>query len=312
MSDGLITKYRPTKFSQVVGQDAVVKALERAIAKGLAKTLLFTGPSGTGKTTLARIAAAELGCLPGSLIEIDAATHTGIENMRDVMDGLRYLPLGEGRIKVVLIDECHALSAQAWKSILKATEEPPEHVYWMLCTTEPTKVPETIRTRCMRLDLKPVGKQDLADLLYGIVDAEKLAATDDVVGLCVREAHGSPRQALSNLTLCADVTNKEEAGELLHSAATAPQAFELARLLNSRGRWSDVQRMLAELSEAAVDPESVRHVVRAYMTKIALTATAEAQVGRALEILDAFSQPFNHFDGASPLVLACGKLLLGR
>lgn len=309
MSDTLITKYRPQTFDDVVGQDAAVRALRASVAKRSARAYLLTGPSGTGKTTLARIVAAELGCAPADLEEIDAATHTGVDDMRAVTAQQQYRPLGGG-VRALVIDECHMLSKSAWNSLLKILEEPPAHVAWFLCTTEPTKVPKTVVTRCLACELRPVASSVLEELLGGVADAEKMDADGQVLRLCARQADGSPRQALSNLAVCAAAKSAQEARELMRSAEESAEAVDLARLLVKRGRWSEAQELIGRLSE--VSPESVRHVVRAYVSKVVMSAKSEDQAGYGLEVLDAFSEPFHPSDGVAPLLLACGRLLLMR
>jgi DNA polymerase-3 subunit gamma/tau len=300
----LITKYRPQSFEEVVGHDAAVRALEGSIAAGNATAFLFTGPSGTGKTTLARIVAKAVGCEPGNLIEIDAATNTGIEAMREVTADLIYKPIG-GNIKAVIVDEAHALSKAASQSLLKILEEPPDWVYWFLCTTEETRVLPTLRTRCFKVDLKPVNKKELLRLLTYVIKEERIKLPTGVAELCAEEAQGSPRQALSYLAVCASVENIDEACELIGSALGSAEAVDLARLLVRGGNWADAQLLLRKLKDT--DPESVRRVVQAYLTTVIVNAKMEMEAGRALEILDHFSQPFYQMGG---LVLACGKALL--
>lgn len=312
MSQALINKYRPTEWDQVVGHGFQVKALRAALGKGSARTFLLTGASGTGKTTLARIAATEVGCKEGDLLEIDAATHTGIDDMREAAASLLYRPLGEGAVKAVIVDECHALSKAAVQSLLKILEEPPPWVYWFLCTTEPGRILTTIRTRCLHLALSPVQTRPLIDLLLSIAKEEKIRnpAIAEIALVCAQKAEGSPRQAIANLSLCFGAKTKEEAQQLLRDGAAPGEAIELARMLARGASWIDIQDILGRLKEAEANPESVRHVVRAYITTLILGAKSEKQAGRGLEILDAFSQPFNSFDGISPLVLACGKATL--
>lgn len=305
MVESLINKYRPETFEEVVGHEKQVRALENAVKQKLATSFLLTGGSGLGKTTLARIVASEVGCKPGDLLEIDAATHTGIDAMREVMSTLMYKPLGDGSVKAVIVDECHALSKQAWQSLLKILEQPPSWVYWFLCTTDPARVPKTIQTRCHWVDLKPVPKKALVGLLQDVVKGEKLKVPPSVIDLCAEEAQGSPRQALSNLVACAVAKDVDEAAELLNSVVESAEAIDLARMLIRGARWSEVQELLKGFKDS--DPESIRRVIMAYMTTVVLSSKREQDAGRGLEILDAFSQPFYQ---NGHLVLACGKVLL--
>jgi DNA polymerase III gamma/tau subunit len=304
MSDELINKYRPKTFAEVIGQDAVVKSMENAVKKKLGRVFLLTGPSGTGKTTLARIAAKALGCAASDIQSEDAATNTGIENMRGIMDGLMYRPLGEGASKAIIIDECHALSKQAVQSLLLTLEEPPSWVYFFLCTTEPDKVIKAVKTRCLAFQLKEVRTKDLFDLLKDTDEGRDM--DDAILDLCVSEAEGSPRQALSNLGAVMAAEDEDEAAELLHSAAKAPAAFDLARALLKGSDWRELRAILSRLKETS--PESVRHVVRAYMTTVMLSEKTK-DYRDAYDILEEFSKPFNSFDGMSPLALACARLV---
>ncbi len=299
-SNALVTKYRPKTFADVIGQDRVVASLENAIKKKLGNAFLLTGPSGTGKTTLSRIAARALGCAKEDLLDVDAATNTGIEEMRNVMSDLMYKPLGTGAVKVIVIDEAHALSKAAIQSMLKTLEEPPSWVYWFLCTTDEAKILKAVKTRCLTYQLKEVGGDALFELLVSTEEGKDLS--DDVLNVCVDEAGGSPRQALANLGVCLTAKTKSEAAELLSSAAASPAAFDLAKALMRGDSWGKLRVIVGQLKET--NPESVRHVVRAYMTTVLMGKDDE----NAFAILEEFSKPFNSSDGISPLVLACGRL----
>jgi DNA polymerase III gamma/tau subunit len=205
---------------------------------------------------------------PADLQEEDAATQTGIENIRGILEGLRYRPLGENAVKAVIIDEVHQLSKSAMTALLKSLEDPPSWVYWFLCTTEASKIPVAVKTRCLTYQLKEVRFDDLMYLLEGIPESKDV--DDKVLELCAREAGGSPRQALSNLGVCLKAENVAEAADLLRAAEASVEAFELARALMKGTNWKGMCALLEKLKET--NPESVRHVVRAYMTKVAMGA----------------------------------------
>lgn len=302
----LHTRYRPKKFSEVIGQKSVVTSLQAALEKNKSRTFLFTGPTGVGKTTLARIAAKVAGCKPNDIQEIDAATYTGIDDMRAITAPLQYTPI-DGQHKALIIDEAHALSAAAWKALLKPLEEPPLWLSWFLCTTEVGKVPANIKSRCTTYVMKAVSTEEIEALLSDIANKEEMIVKQPIISLCAKEAHGSPRQAIVNLEVCSGCKTKDEATELLQAAGDNPQVIDLARALLKGDKWKTIQPLLRGLKDT--NAESIRHVVRAYMTNCALSMP---DAGRPLEVLDAFSVPFPSGDGISPVVLAVGKLLLGE
>jgi DNA polymerase-3 subunit gamma/tau len=216
----LARKWRPKTFAELSGQEHVVRALSNALDRGrLHHAYLLTGTRGVGKTTIARILAKSLNCVKGvtatpcgvcpacvdidagrfvDLLELDAASNTGIDNMREILDNARYAPT-VGRYKVYLIDEAHMLSKAAFNSMLKTLEEPPEHVKFVLATTDPQKVPVTVLSRCLQFNLKALPPQLIASRLEEILRAESVPYDAAAVALVARVAHGSMRDALSVL-----------------------------------------------------------------------------------------------------------------
>jgi len=303
----LHVKYRPPSFDGVIGQDEVVKSLRRVLERDPAHAYLFTGPAGVGKTTLARIVSSELGCESASVLEIDAATHTGIDAMRSVTENSRFVGFGESINKAIIIDEAHALSRQAFLSLLKSLEEPPDHVHWMLCTTEPGKIPKTIQTRCLSYNLKPVPVDDIFSLVETIAKEEEIDIDEDILDLISKEAQGSPRQALVYLSMCDGCTSRKEAAILLRTVQDNKDVFNLCQLLIKGTTWKKATKIIKALEDT--NAESIRLIVTSYISKVAMGAKNENQVQRCLAILDAFSEPCNTNDKMAPILLALGRIL---
>ena len=214
----LARKYRPRTFSELLGQEHVVRALTHALESGrLHQAYLLTGTRGIGKTTIARILAKALNCELGvtatpcglctscreidagrfaDLIELDAASNTGVDNMREIIDNARYAPTA-GRYKVYLIDEVHMLSKSAFNSMLKTLEEPPEHVKFVLATTDPQKIPVTVLSRCLQFNLRPFPPERIAEQLERVLSTENIAFDRPALRLIGDAAQGSMRDALS-------------------------------------------------------------------------------------------------------------------
>ncbi|MEW5771439.1 MAG: DNA polymerase III subunit gamma/tau [Pseudomonadota bacterium] len=214
----LARKWRPRTFEQLVGQEHVVRALSNALTQGrLHHAYLFTGTRGVGKTTLARILAKCLNCESGvtaqpcgqcaactqidggrfvDLIELDAASNTGVDNMREILENAQYAPTS-GRYKVYIIDEVHMLSRNAFNAMLKTLEEPPGHVIFILATTDPQKVPVTVLSRCLQFNLKQMPPGHVAGHLKNVLEAEGVPFESGALHLLARAAAGSMRDALS-------------------------------------------------------------------------------------------------------------------
>src|SRR3989454_6140755 len=216
----LARKWRPKTFAELSGQEHGVTALSNALERGrLHHAYLLTGTRGVGKTTIARILAKSLNCVKGvtptpcgicpacveidagrfvDLLELDAASNTGIDNMREILDNARYAPTA-GRYKVYLIDEVHMLSKQAFNSMLKTLEEPPEHVKFILATTDPQKIPVTVLSRCLQFNLKQMPPATIATHLSRVLESENVEFDREALALISRAAAGSMRDALSLL-----------------------------------------------------------------------------------------------------------------
>lgn len=306
MKNDLTLKYRPSTFEDVVGQDATVKSLKNLVTTGLPVSILLSGPSGCGKTTLARIVALTGGCEPGNILEIDAATKTGIDDMREIMDLIQISPLTKNRTRVIIVDEAHALSKQATTSLLKSMEEPPEGVHWILCTTEATKIPKNIKTRCHQYEIKSVESSKLLELLTTVVKNESIEIDSKLLKLIAIRAEGSPRQALTFLSMVRGMP-VTEAQELIKAgiAEGSPTVIEFCRALAKKVSFPDAVAALKQIEE---EPESVRLVVLAYFSKVVISKATDANY--ALGILHAFGKPFYPPEKLAPLLLATATVLI--
>ena len=306
MTTVLHIKYRPKVFDDVIGQAAVVKALRRLIKDKLSQAFLLSGPSGCGKTTLARIAGYEMGCEESDIMEIDAATHTGVDAMRAIQDVVRYKPFGS-KVRAVIIDECHSLSRQSWDSLLKVIEEPPAHVVWFFCTTNLGKVPQTIKTRCSALMVKEVNEDTLMDLLDYVCKEEGIDIPDEVAGVVVDQANGSVRQMLNNLALCSAAQDRKTAARLVQAAVETDAGLELCRFLMRPGSWMKCATILAKLEGDS--PEGVRLLVLNYFGSVVKSAKTDKNAIAGINVLEQFSTPYNQAEGWAPLYLSIARVI---
>src|SRR4051812_48158640 len=278
----LARKYRPQTFAELIGQDAMVTTLANAIARArIAHAFLLTGVRGVGKTSTARLIAKALNCIGPDgqagptitpcnvceqcraisegrhidVIEMDAASHTGIDDIREIIDAVRYASVS-ARYKIYIIDEVHMLSKSAFNALLKTLEEPPEHVKFLFATTEVNKVPVTVLSRCQRFDLRRIPAEKLATHFVAVSAAEGVEVESEAIGMIARAAEGSARDGLSIL---------DQAIAHGGGAVTADQVRDMLGLAD-RGRTrrlleiilvGDATTALAELDEAhelGIDP----------------------------------------------------------
>ncbi len=296
----LARKWRPQRFDDVVGQGGVTRTLKNAIGSGrVAQAFVFAGPRGVGKTTTARILARALNCQKGptadpcgvceacveiaagrdmDVLEIDAATHTGIDNVRDVIISGLAVPPARDRHKIFIIDEVHQLSKQSFAALLKSVEEPPAHIVFMMATTELSKIPETIISRAQVYEFRTIPEKAIGDQLRKIAAAEGLDVTDSAIGLVARAADGSMRDGLTAfdqvLAFAGDKVSEQDVASALGivgrdllldileavAAEEAAAAFELANRAIETGYdlrllCRDLSRIVRDLLLISVDPK---------------------------------------------------------
>ena len=307
----LARKFRPQSFEEVSGQEHVTRTLRNAITRGkIAHAYLFAGPRGVGKTSIARIFAKCLNCEKGTgpvpclvcencaaiaqgtslaVREIDGASHNSVDNVRELIESFRSLPAPGSRYKIYIIDEVHMLSISAFNALLKSLEEPPPHTIFILATTEPHKIPETVLSRCQRHDLRALSNGQVEERLREIATKEDLSIESEVVRLIARLSDGSLRDAQSLLdrvqSFCDDRITVQEAGQVL-GVVDRSVLFRLTRAVCGR----DAALVLKELNEAfsfGVDPalflkEFVSHWRELLIAKSA-GAEALKQIGISAE-----------------------------
>ena len=299
MYRALYRKWRPQRFEDVVGQRAIVTALKNQItANRVGHAYLFTGVRGTGKTTCAKIFAKAVNCLHpvngdpcgeceickgidnGSIldvVEMDAASNNGVDDIRDLRDETAYTP-SACQYKVYIIDEVHMLSTAAFNALLKTLEEPPAHVIFILATTEIQKVPATILSRCQRYDFTRIGPEDIARRVEYIAGEEKLELTPDGAELIARLADGALRDALSILDTCAGVTAKIDADVVRCMAGVTDRSylFRISDALEAQDGAAALAQ-LAQLRQQSVDVKRLTEELIAHYRALMLAALPGGQ-----------------------------------
>ena len=299
MYRALYRKWRPQRFEDVVAQRGIVTALRNQIASGrVGHAYLFTGVRGTGKTTCAKIFAKAVNCLHphngdpcgeceicrgidnGSIldvVEMDAASNNGVDDIRDLRDETAYTP-SACKYKVYIIDEVHMLSTAAFNALLKTLEEPPAHVIFILATTEIQKVPATILSRCQRYDFTRIGPEDIARRVEYIAGEEKLELTPDGAELIARLADGALRDALSILDTCAGVTAKIDADVVRRMAGVTDRSylFRISDALEAQDGAAALAQ-LAQLRQQSVDVKRLTEELIAHYRALMLAALPGGQ-----------------------------------
>src|SRR5580700_2670235 len=288
----LARKYRPQKFSDVIGQEHVTRTLQNAIAQErIAHGYIFSGHRGIGKTTVARILAMALNCRSTNettgkpptepcgvcdscieiragnsvdVIEIDAATNRGIDEIRELREAARYRPARD-RFKIYILDEAHQITDAAFNALLKTLEEPPDHIVFMLATTQPEDIPQTIRSRCQHFSFRAVKFDDIVGQLRDLTGHEKIEADDDALALLAEAGDGSMRDALSILDQAIASSSGKLTADSVRSLVGAAPAHILEEVMQAvaRGASDEVLRQVDHLiSEGHSPTHFARQLVR--------------------------------------------------
>lgn len=303
----LYLKWRPLSFDDVVGQPHITRTLRNSLVSGRVRhAYLFSGPRGTGKTTTARLLAKAVNCQHDDatnrpcnscanciainearfldLIEIDAASHTGVDDVRELRDKIAFAP-GEGAYKVYIIDEVHRFSGNAFDALLKTLEEPPDHAIFVLATTEIDKVPATIKSRCLQFEFRRVSLRELSDRLSTIAEHEGLTIEPAALELIARQGAGSVRDSISLLDQI--VTDPDEAVSLeltqnLLGTAGSAQVRDLVDSLADEDVGRGIQLINAAI-DGGSDPRQFGQQIVAHLRNVMLAQTATAELIEAAQ-----------------------------
>ena len=311
----LARKYRPQKFSEVIGQEHVTRTLQNALEQGrTAHGYIFSGHRGIGKTTVARILAAALNCRSSlktgdkpvaepcgvcescteiragnavDVIEIDAATNRGIDEIRELREAARYRPARD-RFKIYILDEAHQITDAAFNALLKTLEEPPDHIVFMLATTQPEDIPQTIRSRCQHFSFRAVKFDDIVGQLRDLIGREKIEADDDALALLAEAGDGSMRDALSILDQAIASSSGKLTADSVRNLVGAAPAHVLEEVMQAVARGAS-EEVLRQVDHLISEGHSPTHFAR-QMVRFLRNATVAKIAGRDSSLLQISSE----------------------
>ena len=285
----LARKYRPATFEEMAGAGniLVAKAIKSILGRkreDVPHTFLLTGMHGCGKTTLGRIIARELGCHGMDYKEVDSADARGIDAIREIRKSVAFPPMEESECRIWLLDECHQITKDGKEDLLKVTEEPPEHVYFILCTTNPQELSSVLRSRCVTFEVQGLTEDEMTQLLREIVIAEHKRVPDNVLRQIATDSLGSCRDALQILEKVIDLPRQDMLEVAKQTAAANNEVIELCRILltGTSKDWLKVTKILKGLEKE--NPEKIRQSMLGYSKAILM----KEDNAKAFLIMDSF------------------------
>lgn len=303
----LYNKYRPTDWDEIIGNEAEIESLKKALdKKDRPHVFLFVGPSGCGKTTLAKIAAKKLGADELSISEINSANNRGIDTAREIISQMAYIPPTGSGVRIFIIDEVHKTTGDWQNAMLKPLEDTPEHVFFFLCTTNPTKLIAPLKTRCTIIKVTSLDDEAIYRLLRRTAKNEGIEKDKEILRDIADNCSGSPRTALVLLEKIVGIEDEKMIREIISIGEEAEkEIIDLCRkLLDEKADWKSICDILKGLKDQ--EPEKIRYAVLGYMNSCLLSRKWH----RAAVAIECFSDPFYN-TGRAGLTLACFQVIAG-
>ena len=299
----LYKKHRPTTLNQMIGNSGTVSSLKNLLEReNLPHSILITGPKGCGKTTIGRIIKNELKCSDFDYKELDTAVFRGIDTVREIRKNMSFSPISSP-CRIWLIDECHMLGRggdssknEAQNALLKALEDTPEHVYFILCTTNPEMLIAPVKSRCIEFQVQPLSDKEMFTLIKNVLKKEKITISKDVIMAIVKNADGSPRNGLQLLEKVIGLSDDEEMIKLVKSESVEVTAKvnELCQAMLKGNKWETVRKILNTMKNE--DAETIRRSIIGYAGAVLLNGNEDASL-----ILGWFLYK-NTYDSGFPLI----------
>jgi len=307
LTEPLITRYRPQDFPEVVGHREVVRGLENALkSPSQPHAFLFTGPSGVGKTTLARIVASSLNA---EVLEVDAASNNGVDAVRELVELGHHRPFAHSA-KMIICNEGQRFTRPAWDTLLMLLEEPPSYLYVAITTTELNKVPDAVCTRCYHVSLRPLRDSEIEELLTVICELEEWKVSGDVLHHVVLAASGQPRKALSLIQACHDAPDLEEARRIVTLQTEDSSVIRLLGGVMKGLPWDTIRGDIKKVVDEEGDFDEVATLAGRYLMGMMLRAK-EAEAKRVSSLLESIIQPASTWDRKAAFVAAITRYLWG-
>lgn len=290
----LTKQFRPQEIDDLFGNSVLKKTIKAAMKQNnVPHAVLLQGPFGSGKTTIARILAQYLECSTFDFKEIDIADFSGVDLVREIRRKMGTRPM-KGKTKVWILDEVHKLSNAGQNALLKALEEPPEHCYFFLCTTDPQNIINTVKSRCVQYTVQTLSEKQIFDLLQHVSSEADIELPKKVGLQIARDSLGHPRNALKILEKVMYLEQDEMLDAAKEEAEKREQAIALCRAMMDGKSWKQLSAILKNIKD---EPETVRRTIRGYFTSVLLGGTEPAFI-----VLDCFKQPFYNTDAKNELV----------